>query len=74
MAQPELTSRSALLEEVQEAITILFCVVDDTYRILNPKARRYESLSRNSPTQRSLPSPSCNSFEELSPNVPSYAT
>jgi hypothetical protein len=44
MAQPELTQKCALLEETEEAIIVLFCLVDDTYRLLNPKAQHYESL------------------------------
>ena len=44
MAQPELTQKCALLEETEEAIIVLFCLVDDTYRLLNPKAEHYESL------------------------------
>ena len=43
MAQSELTPRSALLEE---AVTVLFCRVDDIYYRLNPKGRRYENLKR----------------------------
>jgi hypothetical protein len=41
MAQPELTPQLALLEE---ALTVLFCRVDDIYYQLNPKGRRYETL------------------------------
>ena len=44
MAHPELTQKSALLEEAEEAIIVLFCLLEDTYRILNPQAGRYESL------------------------------
>lgn len=51
MAQPELTPHSVLLEEVEEAIIVLFCVVDDAYRILNPKGRRYESLKQLSDSE-----------------------
>jgi Transposase DDE domain len=51
MAQPELTPHSALLEEVEEAIIVLFCVVDDAYRILNPKAGHYESLKQLSDSE-----------------------
>jgi hypothetical protein len=39
MAQPELTPQLALLEE---AVTVLFCRVDDIYYRLNPKGRRYD--------------------------------
>ena len=41
MAQPELTPQLALLEE---AMTILFCRIDDAYYHLNPKGRHYETL------------------------------
>jgi hypothetical protein len=41
MAQPELTPHLALLEE---AMTVLFCRIDDTYYHLNPKRRSYETL------------------------------
>ena len=51
MAQPELTPESALLEEVEEAIIVLFCLIDDTYRILNPKAGHYESLKQLSDSE-----------------------
>ncbi len=43
MTQAENTRESALLEE---AITVLFCEIDDTYRHLNPNGRLYESLKR----------------------------
>jgi hypothetical protein len=39
------------LEEVEEAIIVLFCVVDDAYRILNPKAEHYESLKQLSDSE-----------------------
>jgi len=48
MAQPHLTPRLALTEE---AVTVLFCIVDDTYRLLNPRARRHESLKRLSDSE-----------------------
>lgn len=48
MAQPELTPQLALLEE---AVTVLFCRVDDTYYRLNPKGRRYESLKELSDSE-----------------------
>jgi hypothetical protein len=41
MAQPELTPQLALLEE---AMTVLFCQVDDAYYRLNPKGHNYETL------------------------------
>jgi hypothetical protein len=48
MAQPELTPQLALLEE---AVTVLFCRVDDTYYQLNPKGRRYETLKELSDSE-----------------------
>ncbi len=41
MAHPQHTPALASLEE---AITVLLCLVDDAYRHLNPRVRRYESL------------------------------
>ncbi len=35
----------------EEALTVLFCLVDDAYRTLNPKGRRYESLKRLSDSE-----------------------
>jgi hypothetical protein len=43
MTQAENTRECWLLEE---AITVLFCEIDDTYRHLNPNGRLYESLKR----------------------------
>ncbi len=51
MAQPELTQKSVLLEEAEEAIIVLFCLVDDAYRTLNPKAEHYESLKQLSDSE-----------------------
>jgi hypothetical protein len=48
MAQPELTPQLALLEE---ALTILFCRVDDIYYRLNPRGGRYASLKRLSDSE-----------------------
>jgi hypothetical protein len=48
MAQPELTPHLALLEE---AVTVLFCRVDDIYYQLNPKGRRYENLKELSDSE-----------------------
>src|SRR5215218_3971115 len=43
MAQPNHTPR---LAHTEVALTVIFCVVDDAYTLLNPRARRYESLNR----------------------------
>jgi hypothetical protein len=48
MALPELTPQLALLEE---ALTILFCRVDDIYYQLNPKGRSYETLKELSDSE-----------------------
>ena len=43
MAQPNHTPR---LAQTEEALTVLFCLIDDAYAHLNPRARCYESLKR----------------------------
>src|ERR687889_1279928 len=48
MALPELTPQLALLEE---ALTILFCRVDDAYYRLNPKGRNYETIKELSDSE-----------------------
>jgi hypothetical protein len=49
MAQPNHTPR---LLETEEALTVLFCLIDDAYRLLNPYgARSYESLKRLSDSE-----------------------
>jgi hypothetical protein len=48
MALPELTPQLALLEE---ALTVLFCRIDDTYYRLNPKGRHYETLKELSDSE-----------------------
>ena len=48
MAQPEHTPQFVRLEE---AITVLFCLIDDAYTILNPKGRHYESIKRLSDSE-----------------------
>src|SRR5687767_13243360 len=48
MAHEEHTPEFVLLEE---AITILFCELDDAYRRLNPNGRRYESLKKLSDSE-----------------------
>ncbi len=48
MAQPELTPLLPLLEE---ALTILFCRVDDIYYRLNSKGRHYENLKELSDSE-----------------------
>jgi hypothetical protein len=48
MAHPQHTPS---LSELEEVVTVLFCLVDDTYRILNPRLMRYESLKRLSDSE-----------------------
>jgi hypothetical protein len=49
MAQPNLTPR---LLQTEEALTVLFCLIDDAYYApLNPRARCYESLKRLSDSE-----------------------
>src|ERR671913_599151 len=40
------------LPDLEEALTVLFCLIDDRYRLLNPRgARRYESIKRLSDSE-----------------------
>jgi hypothetical protein len=39
------------IASLEEAITILFCLVDDTYTLLNPDGRSHESLKRLSDSE-----------------------
>jgi hypothetical protein len=48
MAQPNLTPR---LAQTEEALTVLFCLIDDAYAHLNPRARSYESIKRLSDSE-----------------------
>jgi hypothetical protein len=48
MAQPQHTPSLARLEE---ALTVLFCLVDDAYYLLNPQGRRYEALKELSDSE-----------------------
>lgn len=48
MTQPEHAPQFVRLEE---AITVLFCLIDDSYTILNPKGRLYESIKRLSDSE-----------------------
>ena len=51
MEQPEHAQKLTPLEEAEEAIIVLFCLVDDTYPILKPKAEHYESLKQLSDSE-----------------------
>jgi Transposase DDE domain len=48
MAQTQLAYS---LPHLEEALTVLFCLIDDTYATLNPRARRYESIKRLSDSE-----------------------
>ena len=48
MARPKDTPT---LVPVEEAVTVLFCLVDGTYTALNPRCHRYESLKRISDSE-----------------------
>jgi len=49
MAHTQHTHSLPLLEE---AMTVLFCLIDERYRLLNPRgARRYESIKRLSDSE-----------------------
>ena len=43
MAQP---NNTPLLARTEDALTVLFCLIDDAYALLNPRARCYESIKR----------------------------
>ena len=48
MAHPNHTPR---LLQTEEALTVLFCLIDDAYAHLNPRARCYESIKRLSDSE-----------------------
>ncbi len=48
MAQPQHTPSLARLEE---AVIVLFCLIDDAYALLNPRPRRYKALKRLSDSE-----------------------
>jgi hypothetical protein len=48
MTHPQHTPTLASLEE---AITVLFCLIDDTYALLNPSGRGYESIKKLSDSE-----------------------
>jgi hypothetical protein len=49
MAQPQDTPEPSPTEE--EALTVLFCLIDDAYYQLNPNGRRYDALKRLSDSE-----------------------
>jgi hypothetical protein len=48
MAHPQHTPNLASLEE---AITVLFCLMDDAYAFLNPRGQGYESIKKLSDSE-----------------------
>ncbi len=45
------TQHTYSLAPLEDALTMLFCLVDDAYALLNPHARRYESIKRLSDSE-----------------------
>jgi len=45
------TNHTQRLARTEEALTVLFCLIDDAYALLNPGGRRYESLKRLSDSE-----------------------
>ncbi len=48
MAHAHLTRE---LAQTEQAVTVLFCLIDDAYRVLNPNGQSYESLKRLSDSE-----------------------
>jgi hypothetical protein len=48
MARPHPTPR---LAQAEQAVTVLFCLTDDAYALLNPRGRRHESIKRLSDSE-----------------------
>ena len=48
MAHPQHTPS---LSDLEEVVTVLFCLTDDAYRLLDPHVRRYEYLKRLSDSE-----------------------
>ncbi|MBA3422967.1 MAG: hypothetical protein ACR2HO_02195 [Rubrobacteraceae bacterium] len=45
------TKHTLSLTNLEEAVTVLFCLIDDRYRLLNPNWRSYDSLKRLSDSE-----------------------
>jgi hypothetical protein len=45
------TQHTPPLERLEEAVTVLFCLIDDAYATLNSRPRRYESIKRLSDSE-----------------------
>jgi hypothetical protein len=68
MAQPQHTSTLASLEG---AITVLFCLIDDAYALLNPRWHSHESLKKLSDSEVLTFWRCCSSFGARRANAPS---
>jgi hypothetical protein len=45
------TNHTQRLARTEEALTVLLCLIDDAYALLNPGGRRYGSLKRLSDSE-----------------------
>src|SRR5215204_6015691 len=45
------TQHTLSLANLEEAVTVLFCLIDDAYRLLNPSWRSHDSLKRLSDSE-----------------------
>jgi hypothetical protein len=45
------TQHTHSLAYLEEALTVLFCLIDDTYSLLNPCPKRYEAIKRLSDSE-----------------------
>ncbi|CAN5257074.1 hypothetical protein BH18ACT10_BH18ACT10_10270 [soil metagenome] len=45
------TNHTQRLVRTEEALSVLFCLIDDAYALLNPNGRRYGSLKRLSDSE-----------------------
>jgi hypothetical protein len=45
------TQHTHSLAYLEEALTVLFCLIDDTYTLLNPCPKRYEAIKRLSDSE-----------------------
>jgi hypothetical protein len=45
------TQHTPPLERLEEGVTVLLCLIDDAYALINPPPRRYESIKRLSDTE-----------------------
>jgi hypothetical protein len=71
MDQSSHARASALLEE---AVTILFCLVDEVYQNIYPDTQRYERLKKSSRIRRLKLSFYFSNSEASKASAPSYVT